>query len=136
MYRLTAVSGPTRGKHYSLDEGQITIGRQSTNQISLPSGKVSKLHCVIEVYGESVIVLDQNSSNGTFVNGLLAKKKKLNAGDRISIGEYIFELNVKPVKQPRLPAEIHNGLPMDLLAGGLGGGIDLGHSGSGGVGAG
>jgi PAS domain-containing protein len=67
----------------------------------LPSAKVSKRHCVLVVSDGKVIVNDQGSSNGTFVNGVLTKNKPVRAGDRISVGEYVFELTQPQPRAPR-----------------------------------
>lgn len=98
MYRLTVIAGPTgaqpaRGSSYAVNSGSFSIGRHSQNQIVLNSGNVSKRHCVLVVNNSGVALEDQGSANGTFVNGKLAAKKNLRSGDRISVGEFVFELN-------------------------------------------
>jgi hypothetical protein len=96
VYKLTVVAGPNRGTSYAIRDGENGIGRQSGNVVVLSSSKVSKRHCVLVVDNERVLLRDENSANGTFVNGELAKRKELHPGDRISVGEYVFEL-----RQPR-----------------------------------
>ncbi len=98
MYKLVVISGPNRGSSYVVKEGELSIGRQSGNSVVLPSSKVSKRHCVIVLTGREVVIKDQGSSNGTFVNGALTKLRKIMPGDRISVGEYVLEL-VEPVKR-------------------------------------
>jgi PAS domain-containing protein len=93
MYKLTIISGPNRGTSYPLQEGISMFGRTPENSIALPSKKVSKRHCSVEVSGAEVTLLDEGSSNGTFVNGVLSKRKRLRPGDRIGVGEYVFELS-------------------------------------------
>ncbi|MFN7685815.1 MAG: FHA domain-containing protein [Oligoflexia bacterium] len=94
MYRLTVVAGPTRGNAYPLHDGETTVGRLSENTLVLNSGKVSKKHCVIEVRNGEVIVKDQSSANGTFVNGILARTpRRIIPGDRVSVGEFVLELS-------------------------------------------
>lgn len=95
MVKLTIVAGPNRGATYTLQEGETSVGRNSQNVIVIPSSKVSKRHCVLQVNGGEVSVVDQGSSNGTFVNGVLSKSKDLNGGDRISVGDCVFQV-VKP----------------------------------------
>lgn len=98
MYKLTVISGPNRGTSYVLQEGELSIGRQAGNTIVLSSSKVSKRHCSIRLSGAEIIIQDQGSSNGTFVNGILTKQKKLKPGDRISVGEFVLEL-VEPAQR-------------------------------------
>ena len=45
--RLEAVSGPVEGRIFSLEEGEISIGREPSNLISLLDPLVSRRHCVI-----------------------------------------------------------------------------------------
>ncbi|NDD90913.1 FHA domain-containing protein [bacterium] len=93
MYRLTVVAGPNRGTSYPLSDGETTMGRLSLNSIVLNSSKVSKRHCSLVVSNGEVICKDQGSSNGTFVNGVLSKvPRQVRSGDRISVGDFVFEL--------------------------------------------
>jgi hypothetical protein len=101
MYKLTVVAGPSRGQSFAVQEGETSIGRQAGNAVVLTSAKVSKKHCVLVVSDGQVIVTDQGSSNGTFVNGVLAKSKPIHPGDRISVGEYVLELTRRPEEAPR-----------------------------------
>lgn len=93
MFKLMIISGPNSGTTYEVQEqGETTIGRHSENSVVLQSVKVSKKHCVLVASHGQLLVRDQGSSNGTFVNGVLAREKKVRVGDRISVGEFIFEL--------------------------------------------
>jgi hypothetical protein len=101
MYKLMVVAGPTRGATYAVEkEGETSIGRQSGNNVVLQSVRVSKRHCVLVASNGELLVKDQGSSNGTFINGVLAKERKLKSGDRISVGEFVFEVvESKPAHQ-------------------------------------
>jgi PAS domain-containing protein len=120
MYKLVVIDAPEgfsprRGESYALDSGKTTIGRESSNGIVLPSRNVSKQHCALELEGSShpkVLLRDLRSSNGTFVNGVMAAHKVLAAGDRISVGEFVFELK-KSQSQARRP---HSNFPAAHLA--------------------
>ncbi len=116
MYKLKVIAGPNRGSVFSLQEGETSIGRQSGNTIVLPSAKVSKRHCTLTVSGDNVMLRDQGSSNGTFVNGVLAKMRRVVPGERISVGDYVLEL-----AKPAVPALASSGAVPALS--GLGGAI-------------
>ena len=100
MYKLMVIAGPNRGASYSVEDGETSIGRQSGNSVVLQSSRVSKRHCVLVASNGQLVVKDQGSSNGTFVNGMLSKEKRLRAGDRISVGEFVFE-----VTEPRTSSQ-------------------------------
>lgn len=92
MYKLTVVSGPNTGTTYSLHEGENSLGRVEGNVIVLPSSNISKRHCTLRLVHNNLTLEDQGSTNGTFVNGSLTKKKELHSGDRISVGDYILQV--------------------------------------------
>ena len=91
MYRLTIVAGPNRGATYFLEGEDVSIGRQDGNGIILASPKVSKRHCRLVVSNGEVTVQDEGSANGTFVNGAMVRSRKLKAGDRISVGDFVLD---------------------------------------------
>jgi pSer/pThr/pTyr-binding forkhead associated (FHA) protein len=101
MYKLTVISGSNRGSSYALQAGELSIGRQAGNTIVLQSSKVSKRHCSLTVSGDEIVLKDLGSSNGTFVNGILTKLRKIKPGDRISVGEYVFELTEASKRQAK-----------------------------------
>ncbi len=65
----------------------ITIGRRSTNDVCVPHLSVSGVHCKITIDGEGTMIEDQNSTNGTYINGRLISRQLLNDGDDIVIGK-------------------------------------------------
>ena len=118
MYKLTCVSGPSgatpaRGSSFALQASEVSIGRQAGNEIVLQSGNVSKRHCVLVVSNGEVLVKDQGSSNGTFVNGAMTKLKAIKPGDRVSVGEFVFELSEQTLPA-RLPNLVGMGRPSGL----------------------
>ena len=92
MHRLVIVSGPNRGSSFNLVEGENSIGRQMDNHIVLSSSKVSKRHCALVVSTRDVILRDEGSTNGTFVNGALSRQQNLTSGDKLGVGEFVLEL--------------------------------------------
>lgn len=106
MFKLKVVHGPNRGSTFELHEGENRIGRNADNSIPLQSSKVSKNHCTLVVNNERVSVQDQGSSNGTFVNGVLAQKRPLVSGDRLSVGEYVLELIESRPQLQNIPQQI------------------------------
>jgi len=69
-------------------EDEITIGRSPGNLIVLQEAKVSRRHAVIRRSGSEFMLVDNNSSNGTYVNDEPVKDQVLNSGDKIKIGSY------------------------------------------------
>lgn len=63
----------------------LNIGRNDDNQIVIKNEYVSGVHARIIFKGGKWIIKDQNSSNGTYVNGKRIEQCELNIGDVIYI---------------------------------------------------
>jgi adenylate cyclase len=64
-----------------------SLGRHPNNTIQLLDKIVSKEHCIIELRGESFVLRDLGSLNGTFINGERVRgEAALKHGDEIALG--------------------------------------------------
>src|SRR5260370_42251892 len=90
--RLLAISGSLTGTVRQLVDGQTSIGRDESNQFCLLDTVVSRKHCMIQQVGEQYEVVDLDSHNGTFVNGIPVSRKVVEHGDTIRVGrsEFVF----------------------------------------------
>ena len=61
-------------------------------KITLQNSQISKEHACIEVRDDKIIISDQNSRNGTFVNGIQIKSQILSPQDQITIYETHLQL--------------------------------------------
>ncbi|MBK5227278.1 MAG: DUF3662 and FHA domain-containing protein [Actinobacteria bacterium] len=77
----------------SITKAPVTIGRMSSNDVVLSDQNVSRKHAEIRHEGGRWLIVDLGSTNGTSVNGKLAREHSLGGGDRITFGstELIFE---------------------------------------------
>ena len=67
---LVGNSAPYLGKPIELPAGSsFTIGREDGRTLQLPSDMVSRLHATVETREGKVVLIDQDSSNGTYLNG-------------------------------------------------------------------
>ena len=92
MFRFVIVAGPNRGSSFALLDGENSIGRQMDNHIVLSSAKVSKRHCVLLVRANEVLLRDDTSTNGTFVNGSMVRRQEIKSGDKVGVGDFVMEL--------------------------------------------
>ena len=88
--RLEIVSGPLKGKVFSLTGDELSIGREPSNEISLLDSLVSRRHCVIRKQGNSFVLVDLESRNNTFISGVPVMERALTAGDQIRVGNSIL----------------------------------------------
>ena len=71
-----------------LTKERTTIGRKPHNDIQIDNLAVSGEHAVIVTIMNDCILEDLGSTNGTLVNGVLAKKHILQNNDVIELGKY------------------------------------------------
>ena len=90
QFQLIMRTGPTPGAIFTLEGDQLTIGRDSTNEVSINDAEVSRRHARLTFQGGKYVLEDLGSTNGTFVNGQrLAGPRVLKAGEVVSFGEQI-----------------------------------------------
>ena len=76
---------------YEMSKERYTIGRLPDNDIHIDNMAVSGHHAlIINILNDSFLE-DQNSTNGTYVNGKLIRKHALQNGDLITIGRHALK---------------------------------------------
>jgi len=85
--RIIVVSGSSKGLVIPIGEDPISIGRDISNTLRLAGATVSRKHCRIDRPGGGYELVDLDSQNGTFVNGIPVGHKTLSHGDTIRIGD-------------------------------------------------
>ena len=90
--RLTAISGTLKGTTFALTQDEVSIGRDLSNSVSINDPSISRRHCLIRKNGSSngFHVVDLQSYNGTFVNGLPVADRALTHCDQIALGDLRF----------------------------------------------
>lgn len=103
---LSVVRGPARvGERFVLGGVvDIQLGKLPERHICLPGNQVSRGHCVIRRidFGPSRWrIVDTHSTVGTFVNDQRVKDQELQPGDRIQIGEFCLQYDLREAVQPQ-----------------------------------
>jgi pSer/pThr/pTyr-binding forkhead associated (FHA) protein len=80
------------------EKRRVTIGRTPDNDIVLDNRGVSRRHAVIEFGDNQVIIMDNESLNGTFVNARKITEEMLKDNDTITIGKYALIFHVDEQK--------------------------------------
>lgn len=83
-----------RKETISITRDPIVIGRLSTNDVVLADSNVSRRHAELRREGSRWVLVDLRSTNGTLVNGKVAREHPLENGDRMTFGtsDLVFEL--------------------------------------------
>jgi hypothetical protein len=78
----------------SITRAPVVIGRMSTSDVVLADSNVSRRHAELRRDNDDWVLIDLGSTNGTLVNGKLAREHRLSDGDKLSFGtsELLFRL--------------------------------------------
>jgi Nif-specific regulatory protein len=104
--RIAAITGKLEDTNISMTEGPVIIGRQAGATLKIANASVSRRHAMIEKDGDRFIIADLGSRNGTFVNDVPIKKRELQHGDRVRIGESQFFFLFEDTDEPARTSEI------------------------------
>lgn len=102
----------------------LTVGRQRECDVCLIDSRVSRTHCRLEPDGEDWAVVDLQSRNGTWCDGISVDRILLMDGDQIHLGKAVltYHEGILPEKSEfkprtsRRPADPHEALA-DTIAG-------------------
>ncbi len=92
MY-LICTEGPKKGQKYPLEKSPLIFGRASTCQVFIPASLVSRRHALIEREEGQLVLYDQDSANGTWVNGERIARHVLKTGDQVQVGPCVFSVH-------------------------------------------
>jgi len=85
-------------KRFELGRQPITIGRGAETDVLIADKLASRIHCEIFYKDGSHFIRDCDSRNGTFVNDSAIEVCRIKPGDRIQVGDMIFEVEASPRK--------------------------------------
>jgi pSer/pThr/pTyr-binding forkhead associated (FHA) protein len=84
--RYLEVQGPGEDLLVRLEAGVTRIGRGLAAEVRLDDNSVSRRHAMLVHDDAGARVLDDRSSNGTFVNGSRVEQAELKSGDVLMLG--------------------------------------------------
>ena len=87
--RLVTIAGDSPGTAFAITEG-ASIGRDASNRVCLNNPSVSRAHCLFKHEDGRFTVIDLDSFNGTFVNGVPVKERALVHGDKLGVGDVLL----------------------------------------------
>jgi pSer/pThr/pTyr-binding forkhead associated (FHA) protein len=91
MPRLVGIEGPYTGEVFLLTGQNIALGREPGRDIVLAADHtISRNHARISNEGGDLVVYDNGSANGTFVNGMRVSMQVLVPGDIVQFGASKF----------------------------------------------
>lgn len=105
---------PERGTYFKFmlrQSNSFRIGRDNTNEIVFHNEFVSSRHAILEYDGKNWSISDQNSTNGTYVNGIRTVSRTLLPGDCIFIMglKIIIGINFFAINNPDAGVKLQTG---------------------------
>jgi len=89
-----------------LTERRYIIGRTELADIVVEDRFVSKMHAMLQIYSNAIVLLDLNSTNGTTVNSRVVQKTILRNDDVIALGHYRLKIENAPAINADMDARI------------------------------
>jgi signal transduction histidine kinase len=86
-------------------DSPITIGRLPECTICIDEPSISRRHCMISPIPGGLLLVDQGSSNGTFVNGKKTQNARLGHSDQLRVGSSIIRVQAQSTRDPRAKRE-------------------------------
>jgi pSer/pThr/pTyr-binding forkhead associated (FHA) protein len=85
---LVVLRGPNTGARFLLDDDEVASGRHPDSDIFLDDVTVSRKHAIFRREGDTFVVRDVGSLNGTYVNRERIDEVALKTGDEVQIGKF------------------------------------------------
>jgi DNA-binding NtrC family response regulator len=90
---LQSVDDPTM--EWTFDKEEIRLGSMDDNDVVLNDDTVSRYHCKIVQDDTGYILVDNSSTNGTFVNKVRVREAFLKPGCTVSVGQSQLRFNAR-----------------------------------------
>jgi DNA-binding NtrC family response regulator len=113
--RCTLQSVDNPGHDWTFDKEEIRIGSMEDNDVVLGDDTVSRYHCKITQEDNGYVLIDQRSTNGTFINKVRIREGFLKPASIVSVGQSQLRFNAREEEVEITPS------PSDRCAGLIGG---------------
>jgi hypothetical protein len=80
--------GANKGSRFLITAEGATIGRAASSSVFLDDVTVSRAHATISKQGNTFVLKDEGSLNGTYINNISVTEHTLVSGDEFQIGKF------------------------------------------------
>ncbi|MFA6565039.1 MAG: FHA domain-containing protein [Verrucomicrobiia bacterium] len=109
MYHLIIENGTREGECIRPKGAELTVGRDTGNELRLVDDGVSGRHCIMKITRRGVFVRDCGSTNGVYVNGKpIQQETRLPSGCLVEVGvvamrfEFLHDVNSQKLRTTAL----------------------------------
>src|SRR5688572_743309 len=99
---LQSVDDPTL--EWTFDHDEVRIGSMDDNDVVLGDDTVSRYHCRITQEDNGYVLVDQRSTNGTFINKVRIREAFLKPGSIVSVGQSQLRFNAREEEVEIVPS--------------------------------
>jgi predicted Zn finger-like uncharacterized protein len=96
-FSLAVIQGAGTGQIFQITSSRTTIGRTGAD-VNIDDPEASRQHASVEIVGETAILRDLGSTNGTFVELERIEQKVLNNQNEFRIGSHVLMFIVTDVE--------------------------------------
>jgi len=89
-YLIQKNANGTVVRQWDVHDKPLSVGRGDQADVRIDDEEMSRVHFIIVSKDDGHCIQDQNSSNGTYVNGRKVAEIALKANDRIRAGQTLF----------------------------------------------
>jgi DNA-binding NtrC family response regulator len=123
--RLAVTAGPDLGKEVMSDKERLRVGAHSSNDLVLSEDRTaSRHHFEIQYTERGYLLIDLNSTNGTWLDGRRIERAYLSAGSQVRAGQTTLtfapideELTVEPDRDGQLCGMVGQSVKMRQIFG-------------------
>jgi transcriptional regulator with GAF, ATPase, and Fis domain len=91
---LAVVDGPSRGARAQVGSEIGRIGTADGNDLVVADRTVSRFHCEVSVRGNTIVIRDCGSTNGTLIDGVRVREAEIPPGTLVRIGGSAFRVEL------------------------------------------
>ena len=99
---LQAVDDPTQ--EWTFDKEEVRIGSMDDNDVVISDDTVSRYHCRIVQEDTGYVLIDQRSTNGTFINKVRVREAFIKPGSIVSVGQSQLRFNAREEEVQIVPS--------------------------------
>jgi two-component system, cell cycle response regulator len=115
---LLRMDGIHAGSVIAIERLPFTIGRHPTNVLRIDEESISRHHARITREGDSYVLEDLGSRNGSFVAGSRVTRQAIEDGTSLALGAHVtFRFQLTDTRQERLLRRLYESSTRDALTG-------------------
>ena len=115
---LIVINGRSVGKMYKLGTDRTVLGRAPDVEVLIDDEGVSRKHAYIERQAAGLVLVDNGSTNGVFVNGERVTRHLLVDGDKLQVGSTtILKFSYQDEVEENFQKQLYDSATRDGLTG-------------------